>query len=86
MAKKLTELEEDRDAGKTGAHERLKSFREKRILLADSIVQVSYRLSSISCCNKLDIQSCADFDKWAAKEVMAQVRKSQERRAQRREA
>jgi hypothetical protein len=42
-AKKFAELEEDRDAGKAGAHERLKSFREKRILLADSIVQVSYR-------------------------------------------
>ncbi len=50
-AKKFTELEEDRDGGKAGAHERLKSFREKRILLADSIVQVSYRSSSTSRCN-----------------------------------
>ena len=50
-AKKFTELEEDRDAGKAGAHERLKSFREKRILLADTIVQVSDRSSSTSCCN-----------------------------------
>jgi hypothetical protein len=50
-AKKFTELEEDRDAGQAGAHERLKSFREKRILLADSIVQVSYRSSSTSCYN-----------------------------------
>jgi hypothetical protein len=47
MAKKFTELEEDRDAR---AHERLKSFRAERILLADSIVQVSYRSSSTSCC------------------------------------
>ncbi|KAN0105528.1 hypothetical protein V8E52_010933 [Russula decolorans] len=39
IAKKFTELEEDRDTGKAGAHERLKSFRAKRILLADSIVQ-----------------------------------------------
>ncbi|KAI0268999.1 hypothetical protein BGY98DRAFT_318472 [Russula aff. rugulosa BPL654] len=68
-AKKFTELEEDRDAGKAGAHERLKSFREKRILLADSIVQ-----------------SCAAFETWAAKEAVAQVRISHERRAQRREA
>jgi hypothetical protein len=51
MAKKFTELEEDRDAGKAGAHERLKSFRAERILLADSIVQVSYRSLSTSCCN-----------------------------------
>ena len=50
-AKKLAELEEDRDAGKAGAHDRLKSFREQRILFADSIVQVSHRLSSTSCCN-----------------------------------
>jgi hypothetical protein len=41
----------DRDGGNAGAHERLKSFRAKRILLADSIVQVSYRSSSTSCCN-----------------------------------
>ena len=41
-AKKLAELE-DRDAGKAGAHDRLKSFREKRILFADSIVQVSHK-------------------------------------------
>ena len=50
-AKKLTKLEEDRDADKAGAHERLKSFREKRILLADSIVQVSYMSSYTLCCN-----------------------------------
>ena len=49
MAKKFTELEEDRDMGKAGAHERLKSFRAERILLADSIVQVSYMSSSTSC-------------------------------------
>jgi hypothetical protein len=51
MVKKFTELEEDRDGGNAGAHERLKSIRAKRILLADSIVQVSYRSSSTSCCN-----------------------------------
>jgi hypothetical protein len=51
MAKKFTQLEEDRDAGKAGAHERLKSFRAERILLADTIVQVSYRSLSTSCCN-----------------------------------
>jgi hypothetical protein len=50
-AKKFAELEEDRDAGKEGAHDRLKSFREKKILLADSIVQVSYRSSCTSCYN-----------------------------------
>ncbi len=51
MGQKLAELEEDRDGGKAGAQERLKSFRAKRILLVDSIVQVSYRSSCISCCN-----------------------------------
>ena len=51
VAKKLTELEEDRDAGKAGAHERLKSFRAKNLVSADSIVQVSCRSSSTSCCN-----------------------------------
>jgi len=51
MAKKFTELEEDKDAGKAGAHERLKSFRAERILLADSIVQVCYKSSSASCGN-----------------------------------
>lgn len=51
MAKRFTELEQERDAGKAGAHERLKFFRAERILLADSIVQVSYTSSSTSCCN-----------------------------------
>lgn len=51
MAKRVTELEQERDASKAGAHGRLKSFRANRILLADSIVQVSYRSSSSSCCN-----------------------------------
>jgi hypothetical protein len=46
MGKKLAELEEDRDAGKPGARERLKSFRAERILLVDSIVQVSYMPTS----------------------------------------
>ena len=57
MAKKLVELEEDRDAGKAGAHERLKSFRAEKILFADSIVQVSYRSSSVSCCNNLSYRA-----------------------------
>jgi hypothetical protein len=51
LVEKFTELEEDRDAGKAGAHERLKSFRAQRILFADSIVEVSYMSSSTSCCN-----------------------------------
>ncbi|KAI9507306.1 hypothetical protein F5148DRAFT_134881 [Russula earlei] len=41
MGKKLAELEEDRDAGKPGARQRLKSFRAERILLVDSVVQSS---------------------------------------------
>ena len=40
MSKKMAELEEDRDAGKAGAQERVKSFRAERILLVDSIIQV----------------------------------------------
>lgn len=48
MAKKFTELEEDRNAGKAGVHERVDSFCARRTFLADSIVQVSYRSSSTS--------------------------------------
>jgi hypothetical protein len=51
VGKKLAELEEDRDAGKAGAQERLKSFRAERILLVDSIVQVGNRSPSTSRCN-----------------------------------
>jgi hypothetical protein len=40
MNKRLAELEEDRDAGKPGAEQRLTSFRAERSRLADSIVQV----------------------------------------------
>jgi len=47
----LAELEEDRDAGKAGAQERLKSFRAERILLVDSIFQVGNRWLSTSRCN-----------------------------------
>jgi hypothetical protein len=51
MTNKLAELEEDRNAGKAGAQERLKLFRAERILFVDSIIQVSYRASSTWCCN-----------------------------------
>jgi hypothetical protein len=51
MSKKITELEEDRNTGKAGAQERLKSFRAERILLVDSIIQVGYGPSSTSFCN-----------------------------------
>jgi hypothetical protein len=40
MGKTLAELEADRDVGKLGAQKRLESFREQRMLLVDSIVQV----------------------------------------------
>ena len=43
MANKFAELEEDRNAGKAEAQERLKRFRAERILFVDSIIQVSYR-------------------------------------------
>ncbi|KAF8487336.1 hypothetical protein DFH94DRAFT_849739 [Russula ochroleuca] len=39
MTNKLAELEEDRNAGKAGAQERLKLFRAERILFVDSIIQ-----------------------------------------------
>ncbi|KAH9968565.1 hypothetical protein BJV74DRAFT_868159 [Russula compacta] len=39
MGKRLAELEEDRDAGKPGALQKLKAFRAERILFVDSIVQ-----------------------------------------------
>jgi hypothetical protein len=61
MVKKLTELEEDRNAGKAGAHERLKSFRAEGILLADSIVQVSYRSSSTSYCNNSSFRAALNL-------------------------
>ena len=51
MSKKIAELEEDRDAGKAGAQERVKSFRAERILLVDSIIQVSSMSSSTLFCN-----------------------------------
>jgi hypothetical protein len=42
MDKRLAELEADGDMGKPGAQERLESFREQRVLLVDSIVQVGF--------------------------------------------
>jgi hypothetical protein len=42
MDKRLSDLEADKDMGKPGAQERLESFREKRMLLVDSIVQVGF--------------------------------------------
>ena len=36
----MAELEEDRDAGKPGAQQKLRSFRADRIISADSIVEV----------------------------------------------
>jgi len=43
MGKRLAELEEERDAGKPGALQKLKYFRADRIMEADSIVEVSLR-------------------------------------------
>jgi hypothetical protein len=51
MSKKIAELEEDRDAGKAGAQERVKSFRAERILLVDSIIQVGSMSPYTSFCN-----------------------------------
>jgi hypothetical protein len=48
MSKRLTELEDDRDAGKPGAEQRLASFITERTHLVDSIVQVSSILLPIS--------------------------------------
>jgi hypothetical protein len=48
IGKRLAELEDDRDAGKPGAEQRLTSFVTKRTHLADSIVQVSTILLSVS--------------------------------------
>jgi hypothetical protein len=42
MGQMLAELEADRDAGKSGAQERLEYFRAQRMLLVDSIVQVGF--------------------------------------------
>lgn len=42
MDKRLSDLEADKDMGKPRAQERLESFREKRMLLVDSIVQVGF--------------------------------------------
>lgn len=42
MDKRLAELEADGDMGKPGAQQRLESFREQRVLLVDSIVQVRF--------------------------------------------
>lgn len=47
MGKRLAELEEDRDAGKPGAKERLRSFRADNIILADAIVEVGPIVSSV---------------------------------------
>ena len=43
MSKRLAELEEERDTGKPGAQQKLRSFRAERIMEADSIVEVSFR-------------------------------------------
>jgi hypothetical protein len=47
VGKELAELEGDRDAGKPGAQQRLKSFKAERVIEADSIVEVGFR--SIVC-------------------------------------
>jgi hypothetical protein len=47
MGMRLADLEKDRDVGEPGAEQRLTSFREERIHLVDSIVQVNSILSSV---------------------------------------
>jgi len=47
MGKRLAELEEDRDAGKPGAKQRLRTFRADNIILADAIVEVGYIVLSV---------------------------------------
>jgi hypothetical protein len=49
MGKRLAELEGDRDAGKPGAKQRLRSFRADNIILADAIVEVGSVVSSVHC-------------------------------------
>jgi len=51
MGKRLAELEDDRDAGKPGAEQRLTSFITERTHLVDSIVQVNSILLSVSEAN-----------------------------------
>jgi hypothetical protein len=43
MSKRLAELEEERDAGKPGAQQKLRSFRAERIMDVDSIAEVGFR-------------------------------------------
>ena len=49
MGKRLAELEEERDAGKPGAKERLRSFRADNIILADAIVEVGSMVQPVYC-------------------------------------
>lgn len=50
MGKRLAELEEDRDAGKPGALQKLKTFRVERILFVDTIVQVGFHSANARLC------------------------------------
>jgi len=54
MNKRLAELEDDRDAGKPGAEQKLTSFITERTHLVDTIVQVSSILLSVSETNLSD--------------------------------
>ena len=86
MAKKFTELEEGRDAGKAGAQERLKSFRAERIVLADSIVQVSYRSSSTPCYNNSSYRAAPNLksgQRWKQKPRPIILRKEEPKDAKR---
>lgn len=47
MSKRLKELEEDSDAGKPGAKQRLRSFRADNVISADAIVEVGSIVLSV---------------------------------------
>ena len=49
MGKRLAELENDRDAGKPGAEQRLTTFITERTHLVYSIVQVSFHSTLRQC-------------------------------------
>jgi hypothetical protein len=50
MGKRLAQLEEDQDAGKPGALQKLKAFRVERILFVDSIIQVGFHSADVCFC------------------------------------
>jgi len=88
IGKKITDLEKDRDAGKPGAQERLKSFRAERILYADTVIQVGFHYSTppMLIYNSSSRELRRVLRKWAADEALIQARNHDERRTQRREA